>query len=156
MNKAILIGRLTRDIDLKYTLSGMAIGRFTLAINRKMTREKRQEAERNNQPTADFIGCIAFGKTAETISQYVGKGNQLGIEGHIQTGSDENKEGQRVYTTDVIVDGFTFIDSRNKDGGDSEVQDQNYDGFFPVNNDDIPFWGVERWKIKRKKHQPTH
>lgn len=139
MNKAILIGRLTRDIDLKYTLSGMAIGRFTLAINRKMTREKRQEAERNNQPTADFIGCIAFGKTAETISQYVGKGNQLAIEGHIQTGSYENKEGQRVYTTDVIVDGFTFIDSRSKDGGDSEVQDQNYDGFFPVNNDDIPF-----------------
>lgn len=139
MNKAILIGRLTRDIDLKYTLSGMAIGRFTLAINRKMTREKRQEAERNNQPTADFIGCIAFGKTAETISQYVGKGNQLGIEGHIQTGSYENKEGQRVYTTDVMVDGFTFIDSRSKDGGDSEVQDQNYDGFFPVNNDDIPF-----------------
>lgn len=139
MNKAILIGRLTRDIDLKYTLSGMAIGRFTLAINRKMTREKRQEAERNNQPTADFIGCIAFGKTAETISQYVGKGNQLGIEGHIQTGSYENKEGQRVYTTDVIVDGFTFIDSRSKDGGDSEVQDESYDGFFPVNNDDIPF-----------------
>lgn len=139
MNKVILIGRLTRDIDLKYTTSGMAIGRFTLAINRKMTREKRQEAERNNQPTADFIGCIAFGKTAETISQYVGKGNQLGIEGHIQTGSYENKEGQRVYTTDVIVDGFTFIDARNKDGGDSEVQDESYDGFFPVNNDDIPF-----------------
>lgn len=139
MNKAILIGRLTRDIDLKYTTSGMAIGRFTLAINRKMTRDKKQEAERNNLLTADFIGCIAFGKTAETLSHYVGKGNQLAIEGHIQTGSYENKEGQRVYTTDVIVDGFTFIDSRNKDWGDSEVQDQNYDGFFPVNNDDIPF-----------------
>lgn len=139
MNKAILIGRLTKDIELRYTNSQMAIGRFILAINQKMTREKRQEAERNNQPTADFIGCIAFGKTAETISQYVGKGNQLAIEGHIQTGSYENKEGQRVYTTDIIVDGFTFIDARNKSGGDSEVQDQNYDGFFPVNNDDIPF-----------------
>lgn len=149
MNKVNLIGRLTRDIELRYTNSQMAIGRFTLAINRKMAKEKRQEAERNNLPTADFIGCIAFGKTAETLSNYVGKGNQLGIEGHIQTGSYENKEGQRVYTTDVIVDGFTFIDSRNKDGGDSQVQDQNYDGlvqdqnydgFFPVdNNDDIPF-----------------
>lgn len=139
MNKVILIGRLTRDIDLKYTNSQMAIGRFTLAINRKMTREKRKEAERNNLPTADFIGCIAFGKSAETLSNYVGKGNQLGIEGHIQTGSYENKEGQRVYTTDVIVDGFTFIDARDKSGGDSEVQDQNYGGFFPVNNGDIPF-----------------
>ncbi|WP_071026023.1 single-stranded DNA-binding protein [Peptoniphilus raoultii] len=139
MNKAILIGRLTRDIDLKYTQGGMAIGRFTLAINRKMTREKKQEAERNNQPTADFIGCIAFGKTAETLSNYVGKGNQIGIEGHIQTGSYENKEGQRVYTTDVIVDGFTFIDSKNKNGGDSEVQDESYDGFYPTDNDDIPF-----------------
>ena len=139
MNKAILIGRLTRDIDLKYTQNGMAIGRFTLAINRKMTREKRQEAERNNLPTTDFIGCIAFGKTAETISQYVGKGNQLGVEGHIQTGSYENKEGQRIYTTDVIVDGFTFIDARNKNGGVSQVQDESYDGYFPVDNGDIPF-----------------
>lgn len=139
MNKVSLIGRLTRDIELRYTNSQMAIGRFTLAINRKMSKEKRQEAERNNLPTADFIGCIAFGKNAETISQYVGKGNQLGVEGHIQTGSYENKEGQRIYTTDVIVDGFTFIDSRNKTGGDNEVQDQNYDGFFPVDNDDIPF-----------------
>ena len=138
MNKAILIGRLTRDIDLKYTNSQMAIGRFTLAINRKMTREKRKEAERNNLPTADFIGCIAFGKTAETISQYVGKGNQLAIEGHIQTGSYE-KEGQRIYTTDVIVDGFTFIDARNKNEGNSQVQDESYDGYFPVYNDDIPF-----------------
>lgn len=139
MNKANLIGRLTKDIDIRYTQGGMAIGRFTLAIDRKMSKEKRQEAERNNLPTADFIGCIAFGKAAETLSNYVGKGNQLGVEGHIQTGSYENKEGRRIYTTDVIVDGFTFIDSRNRNGGDSEVQDQNYDGFFPVNNDDIPF-----------------
>lgn len=139
MNNVTLIGRLTKDIELRYTNSQMAIGRFTLAINRKMSKEKRQEAERNNLPTADFIGCIAFGKAAETLSNYVGKGNQLGVEGHIQTGSYENKEGQRIYTTDVIVDGFTFIDSRNKTGGDSEMQDQNYDGFFPVNNDDIPF-----------------
>ena len=138
MNKALLIGRLTKNIELRYTQSGMAIGRFNLAINRKMTREKKQEAERNNQPTADFIGCIAFGKTAETLANYVGKGNQLGIEGHIQTGSYE-KDGQRIYTTDVILDGFTFIDSKNKGGGDSEVQDQSYDGYFPVNNDDIPF-----------------
>lgn len=138
MNKTILIGRLTKDIELRYAQSGMAIGRFTLAINRKMTREKRQEAEKNNLPTADFIGCIAFGKTAETLSNYVGKGNQLGIEGHIQIGSYE-KEGQRIYTTDVIVDGFTFIDARNKNEGNSQVQDESYDGYFPVNNGDIPF-----------------
>lgn len=133
MNRANLIGRLTKDIDLRYTQGGMAIGRFTLAINRKLTKEKRQEAEANNQPTADFINCIAFGKTAETLSNYVGKGNQLGIEGHIQTGSYENKEGQRIYTTDVIVDGFTFIDSRQ------DTQPSTDSDFIPVNNDDIPF-----------------
>ncbi|MGF0095025.1 single-stranded DNA-binding protein [Peptoniphilus sp. SGI.035] len=133
MNQANLIGRLTKDIDLRYTTSQMAIGRFTLAINRKLTKEKRQEAEANNQPTADFINCIAFGKTAETLSNYVGKGNQLGIEGHIQTGSYENKEGQRIYTTDVIVDGFTFIDSRQ------DTQSSTDSDFIPVNNDDIPF-----------------
>ena len=133
MNQVNLIGRLTKDIDLRYTQGGMAIGRFTLAINRKLTKEKRQEAEANNQPTADFINCIAFGKTAETLSNYVGKGNQLGIEGHIQTGSYENKEGQRIYTTDVIVDGFTFIDSRQ------DTQSSTDSDFIPVNNDDIPF-----------------
>lgn len=133
MNKVSLIGRLTKDIDLRYSQGGMAIGRFTLAINRKMTKEKRQEAERNNQQTADFIGCIAFGKTAETIANYVEKGNQLGVEGHIQTGSYENKEGQRVYTTDVIVDGFTFVGSSGNQGN------TNTDGYFPVDNSDIPF-----------------
>lgn len=139
MNSVNLIGRLVRDPELRYSQSGTAVLRFTVAVDRKLSKDKKDEAERNNQPTADFISCTAFGKTAETISQYVGKGNQLAIEGHIQTGSYENKEGQRVYTTDIIVDGFTFIDARNKSGGDSEVQDQNYDGFFPVNNDDIPF-----------------
>lgn len=134
MNRANLIGRLTKDIDLRYTTSQMAIARFTLAINRKLTKEKRQEAEANNQPTADFINCIAFGKTAETLSNYVGKGNQLAIEGHIQTGSYENKEGRTIYTTDVIVDGFTFIDSRQ-----DTQKSTDYSDFIPVNNDDIPF-----------------
>lgn len=134
MNRVNLIGRLTKDIELRYTTSQVALGRFTLAINRKLTKEKRQEAERNNQPTADFIGCIAFGKTAETLSNYVGKGNQLGIEGHIQTGSYEDKEGRTIYTTDVIVEGFTFIGSRQ------EAQTStDYSEFIPVNNDDVSF-----------------
>lgn len=134
MNRVNLIGRLTKGIELRYTTSQVALGRFTLAINRKLTKEKRQEAERNNQPTADFIGCIAFGKTAETLSNYVGKGNQLGIEGHIQTGSYEDKEGRTIYTTDVIVEGFTFIGSRQ------EAQTStDYSEFIPVNNDDVSF-----------------
>ncbi|NMW84241.1 single-stranded DNA-binding protein [Peptoniphilus sp. AGMB00490] len=134
MNRVNLIGRLTKGIELRYTTSQVALGRFTLAINRKLTKEKRQEAERNNRPTADFIGCIAFGKTAETLSNYVGKGNQLGIEGHIQTGSYEDKEGRTIYTTDVIVEGFTFIGSRQ------EAQTStDYSDFIPVNNDDVPF-----------------
>ena len=120
MNNVSLMGRLTRDIDLKYVGSkNTAIGRFSVAVDRKLSKEKRQEAENNNQPTADFINCIAFGKTAEVIGQYFGKGNKIAITGHIQTGSYENQQGQRIYTTDVVVDSFDFVESNSSGSTDT-------------------------------------
>lgn len=113
MNNVSLIGRLTRDPEMRYTASGTAIVNFTLAINRPFKDE-------NGSEQADFINCVAFGKRAETIANYVKKGNRFGVTGRIQTGSYENKEGQRVYTTDVAVDSFTFLERSNQQSGNTE------------------------------------
>lgn len=118
MNNVSLMGRLTRDVDLRVTNGNFSVGRFSVAVDRKLSKEKRQEAEANNQPTADFISCVAFGKQAETIANYFSKGQRIAITGHIQTGSYENQQGQRIYTTDVVVDGFDFIES-SKDSGNA-------------------------------------
>jgi single-strand DNA-binding protein len=101
MNKVMLIGRVTKDIDLRFGKDGMAIAKFSVAVNRMKKGE------------VDYPNCIAFGKTAETIANYMSKGSQIGIEGHIQTGSYTNKEGNKVYTTDVIVDRFDFVGGGN-------------------------------------------
>ena len=100
------IGRLTKDVDMKYTPSGLAVARFTIAINRPFKNA-------NGNYEADFINCVVFGKRAETIAQYAKKGHRIGITGSIMTGSYE-KEGQKVYTTDVNVTGFTFLESTKK------------------------------------------
>ena|SRR5690625_2961345 len=102
INNFIGIGRTTKDIDLRYSQNGTAIANFTIAITRRFDKEK-----------TDFIRCIAFKKTAELIAQYVKKGNQIGIEGSIQTGSYQDKEGKTVYTTDVIVNNVQFLESKN-------------------------------------------
>ena len=166
MNCVSLIGRLVRDPELRYAQNGTAICRFTVAVDRRMSKQKRQEAQANNQQTADFIGCTAFGQTAELIANYHRKGSQIGIEGRIQTGSYE-KEGRTIYTTDVVVNAISFIGSSqgqnqggfnqnqggfnqggfNNDqpvnsayGNDfSKNDNDDEDGFFPVDNDDIPF-----------------
>lgn len=144
MNNVNILGRLTRDPELRYTANTqMANARFSVAVDRRLSKEKRMEAENNNQPTADFINCIAFGKTAEVIGQYFGKGNKIAVTGHIQTGSYE-KDGQRIYTTDVVVDGFDFVESngsRNNTSATQENTAQNY-GFnqaTPTSNNELPF-----------------
>ena len=119
MNNVALIGRLVRDPELRYTTSGMATASFTLAVDRRLSRQKRQEAEANNQPTADFIRIVAWGKTAELVANYMTKGRQIGVEGRIQTGSYE-KDGRRVYTTDVVANTITFIDSGQGRAGGQE------------------------------------
>ena len=122
MNKVILIGRLTKDPDLRFAAgSGTAVTRFSLAVNRQFKRE--------GQPEADFINCIAFGKTGETIAQYLTKGRQLAITGSIQTGSYDAKDGTKRYTTDIVVDSFEFIGSGNGGASNGSAPYSNSNGF---------------------------
>jgi len=107
MNNWTGIGRLTKDVELQYASTGTAIATFTVAINRKFKNQ-------NGEYDADFIRCKAFRKTAEVLSEHTSKGAQIGLEGTIQTGKFDNQEGKTIFTTDVIVNSFTFIDSKKK------------------------------------------
>ena len=125
MNHVTLMGRLTRDPELKYANNGTAFCRFTVAVNRDFNREE-----------ADFINCLAFKKTAETIAEYLSKGKRIAIIGRIQTGSYENKERQKIYTFEVVVDRFEFIDSSKT----QENKNQSYSNNDVLDdNDDFPF-----------------
>lgn len=102
MNKATLIGRLTKDLSLRYIpTTGKAVTNFTLAVPRKYDKEK-----------ADFINCVIFGKGAEILAEHTKKGDRLAIDGSIQTGSYQDNDGTTKYTTDIIVDNFTFLEGK--------------------------------------------
>lgn len=107
MNKVILMGRLTRDPEIRYSQGeqSTAVARYTLAVDRRFRRD-------NDGQTADFIGCVAFGRQAEFAERYFHKGIKIAITGRIQTGSYTNREGQRVYTTDVVVEEQEFAESK--------------------------------------------
>lgn len=142
-NCVFILGRLTRDPEVRYTANTqMANARFVVAVNRKLSKEKRQEAENNGYPTADFISCVAWGKTAENIGNYFKKGNRIAITGHIQTGSYE-KDGQRIYTTDVVVDSFDFVESNSSSktntNQENTAQDYGFNQAIPTSNNELPF-----------------
>ena len=107
MNKVILMGRLTRDPEVRYSQGEQATAkaRYTLAVDRRFRRE-------GDQQTADFIGCVAFGRQGEFAEKYLRKGTKIAITGRIQTGSYTNKDGQKVYTTDVVVEEQEFAESK--------------------------------------------
>ena len=109
MNKVILMGRLTRDPDVRYTQgeNPMCIARYTLAVDRRTSRSNQ------DGQTADFIGCVAFGRSGEFAEKYLHKGTKVAVTGRIQTGSYTNKEGQKVYTTDVVVEDQEFAESKS-------------------------------------------
>ncbi len=132
MNKVILMGRLTKDPDVRNTGddSSKAVAKYTLAVDRKF--------KRDGEDNADFINCTVFGKGAEFAEKYLSKGTKLVVIGRIQTGSYTNKEGQRVYTTDVIVEEQEFAESKNSSNG----QSAGSDGFMNIPDDigeDVPF-----------------
>lgn len=112
-NRVILTGRLTRDIELKYTRTNTPTASFTLAVDRALTKEKKEEAQRNNYPTADFPRVVVFGRQAENAARYLAKGSMCLIEGRIQTGSYQDKDGKTIYTTDVLADRVEFLGSQN-------------------------------------------
>ncbi len=114
MNRVILMGRLTRDPDIRYSQNGgdnSAVARFTIAVDRRTRRDQG-----GDQQTADFIGCVAFGRQAEFAEKYLKQGTKIACEGRIQTGSYTNKDGQRVFTTDVVLDNIEFAESKNSQG----------------------------------------
>lgn len=109
INRAVLIGRLTKDVDLRYTQSGAAAGSFTLAVSRPF---KNAQGERES----DFINCVIWRKSAENFSNFTHKGSLVGVEGRIQTRNYENQQGNRVYVTELVVDNFSLLESRNQQG----------------------------------------
>lgn len=118
INRTVLVGRLVADPELKYTPSGIAVCKFRLAVNRPFKNEQ-------GETQADFISCVAWRKQAENLANFMKKGNLIGIDGRIQTGSYEDQDGKRVYTTDVIADSIQFLEPRNSSQNGSDLA-QNY------------------------------
>jgi len=134
MNNCVLIGRTTRDVELKFIPStGLAVAKFSLAVDRGLYGEKKQEAEAKGQPTADFINITVFGKSAENCANYLNKGNKCAVQGKISTGSYTTQSGEKRYTTEVIADKVEFLESKERQAKDEDV-------FEPVEDfSDIPF-----------------
>ena len=126
MNKVILMGRLTRDPEVRYSQGGnpIAIARYTLAVDRRF--------KRDNEATADFIPCLAFGKAAEHVEKYYRQGLRITVCGRIQTGSYTNKDGQKVYTTEVIVEEQEFAESKKSSEQNSGTSNTGSDGFMNI------------------------
>ena len=143
MNKAILCGRLTKDPDVRYSQGedAKAIARYTLAVDR------RGRSTKDGEQSADFISCVAFGKSGEFAEKYLRKGTKVIVTGRIQTGSYTNKDGNKVYTTDVVAEEIEFAESKNAQGGSAEGFTRNPapadDGFMNIPSDgiesEIPF-----------------
>lgn len=134
MNKVILLGRLTKDPDVKYTQSEnmLAIARYTLAVDRRFKRE--------GQPSADFISCVAFGKSAEFAEKYMTKGRLFGVIGKIQTRNYENDKKEKVYVTEVVVEEQYFADSKKEDKKDlSEILKEDADKLKELDGIQLPF-----------------
>lgn len=139
INNTVLVGRLTKDPDLKYTANGTAVATFTLAVNRNFT---NQDGNRE----ADFINCVIWRKSAETLANYARKGTLLGVTGRIQTRSYENQQGQRVYVTEVVVENFQLLESRstNQQHKNNDLNNFNGQGASNKNNNESagdPFGG---------------
>ena len=140
MNKVILMGRLTRDAQTRYTegTESMAISRFTLAVDRRTQRDQEGQS-------ADFISCVAFGKTGQFFEKYGQKGTKFAVEGRIQTGSYTNREGHKVYTTEVVIETAEFAESKAA-AGENQQRPQpapdNGDGFMNIPDgidEELPF-----------------
>lgn len=143
MNSVLLIGRLTKDVDLRTTKSGTNVAGFILAVDKGLSKQKREEAEQAGRPTADFVSCQAWGMTADLLSRYCGKGSRIAIGGRIQTGSYQDKEtGKTIYTTDVVADRVEFLDPKSSSSQGGQVPDDDFfdDDFTEIDDDGrIPF-----------------
>lgn len=137
MNRVDLVGRTTSDIELKQNVNNKNYCRFTLAVNRDFKRE-------DGQQEADFISCVAWGKTAEVMSKYVKKGNRVAISGRIQTGKYDDESGKTIYTTDIVVTNMEFIETKKDSRPEPEDIYQNESTSdssptYDITSDDLPF-----------------
>lgn len=138
LNRVVLTGRFTKDPEVRATPSGLSVVQFTLGVQRQFS---RKDGERES----DFISCVAWRKTAENISKYFHKGDLIGVDGRIQTRSYEDKNGQRVYVTEVVVDNFAFLNSKSSSQSNNNQQNQaqdpfeGNDGSVDITQDDLPF-----------------
>lgn len=150
MNNVVLIGRLTRDPELRYIPnSGAAVTNFTLAVDKQLSREKKDEMEARNEATADFIRIVVWGRMAENCANYLKKGRLVAVQGRIQTGSYQAQDGSTRYTVDVVANNVEFLEwgdnnnNNNYNSGGSQQQSNDdfsdIEGFQPSGNDDIPF-----------------
>ena len=134
MNSVNLVARTVRDVELRYTQSGVAFASVTVAVDRGLSKAKKEEAKAQNKPTSDFIKIVAFGSTAEYIGNYLKKGKLVAINGRIQTGSYDDKDGKKVYTTEINCQSVEILEYENK-------QEQAPEGFNNIsdNGNLIPF-----------------
>lgn len=134
INNVCLVGRLTRSVDLRYTPNGTAFGSFSLAIDRNYKKE-------SGEKETDFINCVIWRKPAVNLSNFTKKGSLLGIEGRLQTRNYENKEGQKVYITEVLVENFSLLESKAVTESRQQAPIENVEQvqFGEVNDDDLPF-----------------
>ena len=138
LNRTVLTGRLTRDVDLRYTQSGTAVGTFTLAVDRRF---KTQDGDRE----ADFINCVVWRKSAENFANFFHKGSLVGVDGHLQTRNYENQQGQRVYVTELIVEDFSFLEPMNRNGGQQNGPQGGYtNGYQPQSRNKRPQQGTQQ------------
>ena len=130
INNVVLTGRLTKDVDLKYTQSGTAVGTFTLAVDRQF---KNAQGEKET----DFVNVVIWKKSAEALANYTRKGSLIGITGRIQTRNYENQQGNRVFVTEVVAEGFTFLESKNSQNGqqDPSQRQDNFKNYKQENKD---------------------
>ncbi len=135
MNKVVIMGRLTRDPEIKYLTDNRAMARYTMAVDRRFKKE-------GDEQTADFISCVSFGNTATFLEKYGRRGTKFIAEGRIQTGSYTNKEGNKVYTTDVVVESLEFAESKKTQQMSDGTLGSSPDGFMNIPDgieEELPF-----------------
>ena len=133
-NNVVLVGRLVRDLDLRQTSTGKEMTYFTLAVNRNFKNEQGVQA-------ADFIGCVAFGKTAENMARFLGKGSLIAVEGRISTRNFQGNDGKTVYVTEVVASSITFLESKKQQGNTNQYGQTQNSGYSQQANND--FGGFE-------------
>ena len=144
MNNVVLIGRLTRDPELRYIPNtGTPVSTFSLAVDKQISREKKQEMESKGQPTADFINIVVWGRQAENCANYLAKGRLTAVQGRIQSRTYDGKDGIRRYVTEVVAEKVQFLEWGDNDNRSESSNLQNdfpdIDGFEPVDDENIPF-----------------